>query len=102
MGSGRCRHRGLDNTHPPVKKCGQCLFSVLILLLLFLSNIAHMKVPVFEWTLNKEKFTCSVMLIEQLLRRKALSRGTQTLHPGFSTWPQSLLRGLFFLSKQEF
>lgn len=29
-----------------------------------------MKVPVFEWTLNKEKFTCSVMLIEQLLRRK--------------------------------
>lgn len=29
-----------------------------------------MKVPVFEWTLNKEKFTCSVMLIEQLLRKK--------------------------------
>lgn len=29
-----------------------------------------MKVPVFEWTLNKEEFICSVMLIEQLLRRK--------------------------------
>lgn len=29
-----------------------------------------MKVPVFEWTLNKEEFICSVMVIEQLLRRK--------------------------------
>lgn len=69
----------------------------------FSSNIAHMKVPVFEWTLNKEEFICSVMLIEQLLRRKHWAGGHRPCTQASSTWPQSLTTGTFvFLVNKAF
>ena len=83
-----------------------------------------MKVPVFEWTLNKEEFICSIMLIEQLLRRKhgagchrrctrLAARGPRAapglrhvapeLHPGLRHVAPELDRwDFFFPSKQGF
>ena len=55
-----------------------------------------MKVPVFEWTLNKEEFICSIMLIEQLLRRKHGAGCHRRCTQACGTWPQSLTAGIFF------
>lgn len=49
-GFRQCKHCGLDNTHHPLKKCGQYLFSV-SMNFYFCSNIAHRTVPISVWPL---------------------------------------------------
>lgn len=57
-GFRQCKHGGLDNTHHPLKKCGQYLLSV-SMNIYFSSSIAHDGTYICMDSLNKEEFICS-------------------------------------------
>lgn len=58
-GTRRCRRGGLENTRQSSYEEMQAVSVLCRVSLNFSSNIAHMKVPVSVWTLNKKEFTCS-------------------------------------------